>query len=428
MSPQQIQAGQAIQLIGALSGHPELGQLVTSSPGWAAAVEAAKAGAQFPYQSALETQKGQNELEKTFYQGGINMQTEGYKAQATAVWGMIRDQLKPEKITSDSLIWNPALQSYVGQIQKVDPTDNTMHRYLAVIGPNSQQVQQLDLGQAELSPGQKKQQELTAAQQPIAVGPQGAPGAAPGSTVQDPNKPIQSPRGTLIPPNSLAAPISGTTDELNARSKDFAETVDKWGNATSGNYQTLQRLDAMTNALKVYQSGPISEHLSEIRNYLNNAGITSFDSWFQNPADAQIIIKNNIQAAIGQLDASGFTRQTQGELFALQKNLANPGLTPAANQAILAQGIGIVRWEQAMMDDWADAKRAGWRDPQDFERNWDRLNPLNAYVTKAQADIGPLRGMPGNTGTPQQAPPQPGTGTRYIWNPQTRRTEVAPQP
>lgn len=396
MSPETMRAGQALQLIGALTGHPEFGQMVTSSPQFQAAVEAAKQGAIFPFQSALETQKGQQELVKTMYQGSIDLQKAGYEKQTEAVWGMIRDQMKPQDMRTGTVIWNPALQSYMANYEAVDPKDGTMHRYLGVIGPNSPTVQPLDLGQSKLSPGQEETQKLTAQQTPIAVGPPQAPGAAPGSTPT--TQPTPTSRGTLLPPTTMAAPITGTNEELTERSKDFADTVNKWGESTSGNYQTINRLEAMANALKVYQSGPISEHLSDVRALLDNAGIRGFDSWFQDPAQAQIILKNNIQAALGSLDQSGLTRQTQGELFAIQKNLANPGLTPAANLAILSQGLGTLRWQQAMMNDWADAKKAGWRDPQDFERNWAQLNPLDSYVQKEQAQIGPLRGMPGNAG------------------------------
>jgi muramidase (phage lysozyme) len=75
ISPQQMQAGQALQLIGALSGHPELGQMVTSSPAWQAAVEAAKAGATQPFQLQQQQYKAQTEQATAAYNKQLDLDT-----------------------------------------------------------------------------------------------------------------------------------------------------------------------------------------------------------------------------------------------------------------------------------------------------------------------------------------------------------------
>jgi muramidase (phage lysozyme) len=75
ISPQQMQAGQALQLIGALSGHPELGQMVTNSPAWQAAVEAAKAGATQPFQLQQLQYKATTEQSTAAYNKQLDLDT-----------------------------------------------------------------------------------------------------------------------------------------------------------------------------------------------------------------------------------------------------------------------------------------------------------------------------------------------------------------
>lgn len=158
-----MRAGQALQLIGALTGHPEFGTMVTSSPQFQAAVEAAKRGADFPYDTALQTQKGQQELAKTGYQGQIDITKSGYETQNRAVWDIIKDQVKPVDLRQNSAVYNQLTGQYMLNYSAIDPKDGSKHNYLATIAPGTATPQITDMGMTELSPAQKTQQERGAA-------------------------------------------------------------------------------------------------------------------------------------------------------------------------------------------------------------------------------------------------------------------------
>jgi hypothetical protein len=136
-------------------------------------------------------------------------------------------------------------------------------------------------------------------------------------------------------------------------------------------------------------------------------------------AQAQIILKNNFGTALATLGASKLGRITQNEIFAQAKNLPSVGLQPAANAAIIAQGIGGARYNQALANNWPVAQQQGYSDPLEYQREFTRANPLQKFIDNAKAEMGPLKGMKG-AGT--QAPVTVGTtakhadGSRVQWN------------
>ena len=165
--------------------------------------------------------------------------------------------------------------------------------------------------------------------------------------------------------------------------------------------------------MKQYQTGAFASHMSEIRAGLKNVGVNLPDSVAGDPAQAEIILKNNFGASIQTMKATGLTRWTQSELFASQKNMANPDLQPEANLAIGAQTIGTLNWEQQMQKDYSQAKKyGGFLDPRDFQRQWVQANPVQPFIDKADQQLGPLKGMPA------AAPTRSGT-----WNPKTGRVD-----
>jgi hypothetical protein len=121
------------------------------------------------------------------------------------------------------------------------------------------------------------------------------------------------------------------------------------------------------------------------------------------------------------MKSSGLSRWTQAELFGAQSNMANPNLQPEANQSIISEAVGAIRWERAMKESWTEAKKYGWRDPQDFQLQWTQLNPLQKYVEEAKKDIGPLKGM-AQPVSPGTVLPPAGARERR-WNPATQSLE-----
>jgi hypothetical protein len=207
-------------------------------------------------------------------------------------------------------------------------------------------------------------------------------------------EPLKSDAGTIIPPAAEATPISGPKAYLDQRAVDYAKTENSWGDSVKAAAEATQRIQAIMGALKSYQSGAYASEASDIRARLDKVGIKLPDSVAGDPAQAEIMLKNNFGAALQTMAATGLSRWTQAELFGAQKNMANPNLQPAANLAIGAQAIGAMQWEQQMQQDYARAKQySQFLDPQDFQRRWVQANPLQPFINKAEKDIGPLKGM-----------------------------------
>jgi hypothetical protein len=229
--------------------------------------------------------------------------------------------------------------------------------------------------------------------------------------------------GVVLPPVNQASPIVGSGDYLRARQKDWSDTENEWSKGVASSHLAEQRMQSIMTAMKSYQTGAWANELSDLRAKLKVVGVTLPDSIAGNPALAQEMLKNNFAASVEAMKSSGLSRWTQAELFAAQKNIAQPNLQPEANLEIGAQSIGALRWERAMKDAWAEAKKYGWRDPQDFQSSFAKANPVQNFVDQARQEIGPLKGMalPPSTGTTPQPPPGGVRERRY--NPATQKLE-----
>jgi hypothetical protein len=230
------------------------------------------------------------------------------------------------------------------------------------------------------------------------------------------------PMPSTLPPLALAAPMTGGKTYFEDKQKEAAKEESIWNSQRADNEVAIQRLSAMMDAMKQVQTGAYTTNLAHFKASLNAGGIHIADDMLPNAAEVQKILKNNFQAAIGTMKQTGNSRWTQRELQGAQDSMANPDLQPEANLSIGAQVIGTLKWENSKIDDWAPAKRFGWRDPTDFERAWVGMNPLQPVIDQTKHDIGPLKGMaqPGegqqNPSMPQ--PPMPGAtmGTDGKWH------------
>lgn len=224
------------------------------------------------------------------------------------------------------------------------------------------------------------------------------------NTAPLPDKPIQTAQGTTIPPATEAAPINNSGAYLKERIPQWAKTENAWGESLPNNIEAEQRTLAIADALKQTQSGSFATDKANIKAGLHAVGIDLPDDVWGSPAAVQTALKDNFNATLQTLKAFS-SRATQLEVAQGAKNFANPDLQPEANQNIIAQTVGTLRWDRAMMSDWAQAKRAGWSDPQDFQRAWTKANPLQGFIDRTKAEIGPLKGMPGGPGsTPSSSP------------------------
>lgn len=196
---------------------------------------------------------------------------------------------------------------------------------------------------------------------------------------------------TTIPPASDQAPIQRGEEYLKARLGDWAKTEDDWADAMPSNQIGEQRAMALLDALKKTESGMWATDKAQINAGLHAIGLPAITS--DDPAQVQIALKDNFAATLENIRA--FTsRPAAVEVTLGQKNFMNPDLQPAANLKVGAQVVGTLRWERALMNDWATAKKQGWVDPQDYQRAWMKANPIQPFIDGAEKEIGPLKGMP----------------------------------
>lgn len=203
---------------------------------------------------------------------------------------------------------------------------------------------------------------------------------------------------STIPDVSEAAPIPKSEIYLKDRIPQWTKQEDDWADALPSNVVGEQRALAIADAFKATQSGHWATEKSEIAAKLKAVGYdVGKNSWFGDPAQVQTALKDNFSSTLAQIRA--FTsRPAAVEVQLAQKNFANPDLQPQANLNIIGQTVGSLRWERALMNDWAKAKGQGWQDPQDFQRAWVQKNPVQNYIDAATKDIGPLKGMKGAPG------------------------------
>lgn len=222
--------------------------------------------------------------------------------------------------------------------------------------------------------------------------------AVPGQTV-----PLKSPQGSMVPPSSQQAPLtSAGSAYLKPRLAQWAETENKWGESLASSQIAEQRALAIASALKQTQSGAWATEKADVAASLKAVGINLPASVLGDPAQVQIALKDNFASVLEQIKSFS-SRPAAAEVVLGQKNYSNPNLQPESNLAIIAQTVGTLQYDRQLKSDWAIAKQNGWRDPQDFEMKWQAMNPLQPFIDKATAQIGPLKGMT----TPTAAPVAP---------------------
>jgi hypothetical protein len=200
---------------------------------------------------------------------------------------------------------------------------------------------------------------------------------------------------STLPPLSEAAPINRGEIYLKDRIPQWTKQEDAWAESLPSNAIGEQRAVAIADALKATQSGHWAQEKADFAAKLKSVGIDiGGQTWFGDPGKVQEALKNNFQSTLAQIRA--FTsRPAAVEVSLASKNFANPDLQPEANLKIISETVGTMRWERALINDWAKAKAQGWQDPQDFQRAWMQHNPLQGYIDASEKQIGPLKGMPG---------------------------------
>jgi hypothetical protein len=206
--------------------------------------------------------------------------------------------------------------------------------------------------------------------------------------------------GTLIPPPPVSPKGTGLQAAPSAADKatqeSYAPVIKAWQDSVTPSVMAEQRFQAIAEAMKATQTGAWAQTKTDLAQHLMSYGVLNSDSakalLEADPAEAQIILKNNFGTALNTLSAARLGRITQNEIFAMQKNLPALGNQPEANLAMIAQGIGTSRFQQGLANDWNTARQMGYADPLSYEANWIKANPLQGFIDQAKKEVGPLKG------------------------------------
>lgn len=202
--------------------------------------------------------------------------------------------------------------------------------------------------------------------------------------------------GTVIPAPKGQIPMKMGS----APNPEWIKEEQAWSSALPTSYQTEQKLLTLSNALKMTQSGWGAESKAKVGAMLQSIGVSmpkggTLDKWLGNPAEVQKIIHENMLTTMGTLKdmiPSG-SRITQMEFDRIGKALANPNLQPEANYTLLSEAIGALRQNRSLMNSWQEAKSTGWSNPFAYQQAWFAKNPTSGFVSQAEKEIGPLKGM-----------------------------------
>jgi len=197
-----------------------------------------------------------------------------------------------------------------------------------------------------------------------------------------------------LPANAIiVGDLDDTSRELiKEDAKFYGDMLNKSESLTVGS----QRYNTITNAFKLFQSGPGAAPFAEY------AAIAK--SWGQPELAAKIFDGSPEAVAILQKEAPGLVleqlkaatpRFAQSEFTALlDKGVPEAGKLPEANFEMVAQGLAIMNRSHAFLDSWSDAQADGWRSMSAYYREWSKANPLPAYVESAKLQMGNFAGMP----------------------------------
>ena len=218
--------------------------------------------------------------------------------------------------------------------------------------------------------------------------------------------------GTIIPAPPPTAKSNGLQAAPSAADKatqeSYAPIIKGWEDSVVPSSLAEQRFQAIATAMKATQTGAWQETKQDIAHNLMQYGVLSPDQAKSllgaDVGQAQIILKNNFGAALNTMASThGLSRFTQNELFATQKNLPAIGNQPEANLAMIGQAIGTARYQQALANDWNQARQLGYADPLTYQAQWTKANPIQKFINDATNEIGPLKGMPAQYPTPPSA-------------------------
>lgn len=200
-----------------------------------------------------------------------------------------------------------------------------------------------------------------------------------------------------IPPGSTGLP-PGYDEQM----KEAAKVPAEWAQE-SGDLDTMKNRFRELNYLgKLTESNQWATSKSEIASHLKAIALAydpaadvskmDADKWGK-PAETQQVIKDVTQLAMAAARAQG-ARGTNMVLQEAMLTTPQADMQPAARWTLINHGIAAIDRRQQMISDWQAAQANGWKDPNVFEQQWLKANPIDKWIQATSQKAGNFAGMP----------------------------------
>lgn len=194
--------------------------------------------------------------------------------------------------------------------------------------------------------------------------------------------------------------------------KDAAEGNKAFASMAQSLGQEKARLDNLIEVYKGVQSGTLTAQNPELANKLIALGVIKDPSEIKDVAGIQNATQNHILQVIQQIkdtnaNAGGGapTRTFGSEISQLLENGESAKAQPEALWNVIGQAKGLVDHHLDMLNGWGAIGGLGNRQaagytmrPEDYAQQFTLSHNVSAYRDKALKDMGPFKGMAGNTG------------------------------
>ncbi len=260
------------------------------------------------------------------------------------------------------------------------------------------------------------------AELPIQAAPTPSPGVAPpavappaairraqpvplGEAMKNPGlawaNPVESSKGTLIPPLSEQPAILGGGAEREHIASSNSEVQKGWRENAATARQTEQQMKVLAEVSQTIQTGKFTSTKADLVSKLDGLGLGGIANFF-GAGMPSVAEAAQVQKAVGQAAlASMLSLKTADRLFTegqaeiYRRNSANVDMLPAANYDLITNAMAVARRAQQMPGDWPEATRLHHGNAGAYETAWYAANPLEKTIADVRKEVAPFKGMPG---------------------------------
>jgi hypothetical protein len=197
-----------------------------------------------------------------------------------------------------------------------------------------------------------------------------------------------------LPPGTKLKTASGAAKNLEEADREFQKDFTEKGPAI---VQSQQRLNALVNAFKLFESGSIESNLAGAAAFAKSFGYPEWASRLASgdPEAVQWVQKTAPNLVLDTLKAAT-PRFAQSEFNTLTRDgVPEPNKLPMTNFQMVKEGIAMMNRNAAFNASWKRASQEeGWRSPSAYYEAWKEANPVSAFEKAAERQMGNFAGMP----------------------------------